>query len=59
MTHQEIADELGISRSAVQAIEQRALDKFRLGLMARGIRREDLFPLDDKDATVEPRTLTP
>ena len=41
-THREIADELGISRQRVCAIEIAGLRKLRLGLEARGYALEDL-----------------
>jgi DNA-directed RNA polymerase sigma subunit (sigma70/sigma32) len=45
--YREIAQELGISRCRVEQIEKEAMNKVRLGLLARGIRRRDLFPEDN------------
>ena len=42
-THQEIADQLGISRAAVSDVEKRALRKLREILKERGLKPEDLF----------------
>jgi DNA-directed RNA polymerase sigma subunit (sigma70/sigma32) len=45
-SYREIARELGISHGRVRQIEKEAMDKIRLGLLARGIRRRDIFPED-------------
>ena len=42
-THQEIADQLGISRAAVSDVEKRALRKLKKVLEERGLKPEDLF----------------
>ena len=42
-THQEIADELGVSRAAISDIEKKALRKLKAILKERGLKPEDLF----------------
>ncbi len=42
-TYEEIAQELGITRSAVRKIEQRALRKVRKALKEKGIELDDLI----------------
>jgi DNA-directed RNA polymerase specialized sigma subunit len=41
MTHQEIADKLGVSRSMVNQYEKQALSKIRKALEKRGIKASD------------------
>lgn len=48
MTHQEIADVLGITKAAVIDIEQRALRKLRLILKQHGYSIEDFFTWEKK-----------
>jgi predicted DNA-binding protein (UPF0251 family) len=43
MTHQAIADELGVSRQTVAQIEEKALKKLRAELFKRGVDKEDLL----------------
>jgi predicted DNA-binding protein (UPF0251 family) len=43
MTHQAIADELGVSRQTVAYIEEKALKKLRAELFKRGVDKEDLL----------------
>jgi DNA-directed RNA polymerase sigma subunit (sigma70/sigma32) len=43
MTHQEIADQFGISRAAVSDMEQKALRKLRKALEKNGYKWEDFF----------------
>ena len=43
MTHQEIADQFGISRAAVSDMEKKALRKLRKALEKRGYKWEDFF----------------
>lgn len=43
MNQKEVADALGLSRAMVQKIEERALIKIRMLLMARGIYKDDLL----------------
>lgn len=43
MTHQEIAEELGISRAAVSDMEKRALRKIKKILIKWGYTMEDFF----------------
>jgi predicted DNA-binding protein (UPF0251 family) len=43
MTHQAIADELGVSRQTVAHIEEKALKKLRAELFKRGVDKEDLL----------------
>jgi len=43
MTHQAIADELGVSRQTVTQIEEKALKKLRAELFKRGVDKEDLL----------------
>lgn len=43
MTHQEIADVLGVSRAAVSEMEKTALRKLRKILAKRGFTMEDFF----------------
>ena len=42
-TYDEIAKELGVTRSAVHKIEQRALRKLRKALKEKGIELDDLI----------------
>ncbi len=42
MTYEEIGTEMGLTRSAVYKIEQRALQKLRRALSERGMSFEDL-----------------
>lgn len=46
MTHQEIADVLGVSRAAVSEMEKTALRKLRLALARRGFTLNDFFGKD-------------
>jgi DNA-binding XRE family transcriptional regulator len=43
MTHEEIANELGVSRAAILDIEKKALKKVRIALFKRGIKVDDYF----------------
>ena len=43
MTHQEIADQFGVSRAAVSDMEKKALRKLRKALEKRGYKWEDFF----------------
>ena len=43
MTHQEIADILGVSRAAISDMEQKALRKLRKALEKNGYKWEDFF----------------
>ena len=43
MTHQAIADDLGVSRHTVAQIEEKALKKLRAELFKRGVDKEDLL----------------
>jgi predicted transcriptional regulator len=43
-TYEEIAQELGMTRSGVRKLEQRALRKLRRGLEDRGYTLEDILP---------------
>jgi predicted transcriptional regulator len=45
-TYEEIAEELGITRSAVRKIEQRAMRKVRKALKRKGMTLDDLIPDD-------------
>lgn len=46
MSHQEMADELGVSRAAVSDMEKRALRKLKKELEKRGLTMEDFFGKD-------------
>jgi DNA-directed RNA polymerase specialized sigma subunit len=46
MTHQEIADVLGVSRAAVSEMEKTALRKIKRALAKRGFTMEDFFGKD-------------
>jgi DNA-directed RNA polymerase specialized sigma24 family protein len=46
MSHQEIADELGISRAAVSDMEARLLRKIKKALEKRGLTLDDFFGRD-------------
>lgn len=46
MTHQEIADVLGVSRAAVSEMEKTALRKLRKALDKRGFTLNDFFGKD-------------
>jgi transcriptional regulator len=46
MTHQEIADVLGVSRAAVSEMEKTALRKIKKALAKRGFTMEDFFGKD-------------
>lgn len=48
MTHQEIADVLGITKAAVIDIEKRALRKLKLILNQHGYKLEDFFTWEKK-----------
>lgn len=43
MNQREIAEVLGLSRAAIQKIEDRALEKVRKALLYRNIKAKDLF----------------
>jgi len=43
MTHQEIADKLGMNRSTVNYYEKQALGKLKKALEERGIKLEDIL----------------
>lgn len=43
MSHQEMADELGVSRAAISDVEKRALRKLKKALEKRGFTMEDFF----------------
>jgi DNA-binding XRE family transcriptional regulator len=43
MTHEEIANKLGVSRATILDIEKRALKKVREALFKRGIKMDDYF----------------
>ncbi len=43
MTHQEIADVLGMSRPMVGSIEVRAYEKFKKALLEKGYKIEDVL----------------
>ena len=43
-TYEEIAQALGMSRSGVRAMEQRALRKLKKALTAKGLQFDDLLP---------------
>lgn len=43
MSHQEMADELGVSRAAISDVEKRALSKLKKELEKRGFTIEDFF----------------
>lgn len=45
-TYEEIALELGLTKSSVRKIEQRALRKLRKALESRGMVLSDLIPTD-------------
>jgi len=46
MSHQEMADELGVSRAAVSDMEKRALRKLKKELEKRGLTLDDFFGKD-------------
>lgn len=46
MTYEEIAVEMGLTKSAVRKIEQRALRKLRKALESKGMVLSDLTPTD-------------
>lgn len=43
MTHDELGEELNLTRSTISEIEQRAIAKFKRELARRGINLEDLL----------------
>lgn len=43
MNQREIAEALGLSRAAIQKIEERAIQKFRAALLRKNIKITDLF----------------
>lgn len=46
MTYEEIALEMGLTKSSVRRIEQRALRKLRKALESKGMVLSDLIPTD-------------
>lgn len=46
MSHQEMAEELGVSRAAVSDMEKRALRKLKNELEKRGLTLDDFFGKD-------------
>ncbi len=46
-TYEEIAEALGMTRSAVRKVEQRALRKLHRALKQRGMSFEDLLPTEE------------
>ena len=47
MTHQEIADALGMTRGSISQIEERAMKKVKKIIKAKKLKSQDFF--DDKD----------
>lgn len=43
LTHDELSEELGLTRSTISQIEQRAIEKFKRELARRGIEIDDLI----------------
>ena len=47
MTHQEIADALGMTRGSISQIEERAMKKVKKIIKAKKLKSQDFF--DDRD----------
>lgn len=47
-TYEEIAQDMGLTRSAVRKIEQRALRKLKSALADRGMSFDDLLPTEQQ-----------
>jgi DNA-binding XRE family transcriptional regulator len=49
MTQQEVADSLGVNRSAINYYEKQALEKLKEALTKRGYKASDFFGNDGND----------